>query len=289
MPLFCSPFHVSVGFSLQPFCSLHLQLQLSENPYLSGTISTKSSAPGIIVATGTTYTSLTNDYLDYLAFKNPSVYEPGGVLFQEASTPSGRALPDHPLCHGLCVSQKTALWTSWVLTWKSCTFTFALSAPPRHIWHTMDKMGKMSKYTCESFVILCLNSRYPLLTQPKQLCSEEASTVHLQICSSSVYFEIFACECRYQKCSLFIDTESVSLVQIVYLLSTSLFQHSDSPRLELVRRGSHKHVGHNPNQTHSNNQRFCLSKGPLWYAKQKQMPSCTMKFFLLPSSMNVIK
>ncbi|MEQ2205942.1 VPS10 domain-containing receptor SorCS3, partial [Xenoophorus captivus] len=35
-----------------PFCSLHLQLQMSENPYVSGTISTKSSAPGIIVATG---------------------------------------------------------------------------------------------------------------------------------------------------------------------------------------------------------------------------------------------
>ncbi|KAG7267824.1 hypothetical protein CRUP_017368, partial [Coryphaenoides rupestris] len=35
-----------------PFCSLHLQLQMSENPYLSGAISSKSSAPGIIVATG---------------------------------------------------------------------------------------------------------------------------------------------------------------------------------------------------------------------------------------------
>ncbi|XP_034043251.1 VPS10 domain-containing receptor SorCS3 [Thalassophryne amazonica] len=35
-----------------PFCSLHLQLQMSENLYLSGSISTKSSAPGIIVATG---------------------------------------------------------------------------------------------------------------------------------------------------------------------------------------------------------------------------------------------
>uniref|UniRef100_A0A9J8AC29 PKD domain-containing protein n=1 Tax=Cyprinus carpio carpio TaxID=630221 RepID=A0A9J8AC29_CYPCA len=32
-----------------PFCSLHLQLQMSENPYLSGSISTKSSAPGVIV------------------------------------------------------------------------------------------------------------------------------------------------------------------------------------------------------------------------------------------------
>ncbi|CDQ64436.1 unnamed protein product [Oncorhynchus mykiss] len=36
----------------EPFCSLHLQLQTSENPYLSGSISTKASAPGIIVATG---------------------------------------------------------------------------------------------------------------------------------------------------------------------------------------------------------------------------------------------
>ncbi|CAB1344628.1 unnamed protein product, partial [Coregonus sp. 'balchen'] len=30
-----------------PFCSLHLQLQTFENPYLSGSISTKASAPGI--------------------------------------------------------------------------------------------------------------------------------------------------------------------------------------------------------------------------------------------------
>ncbi|MFT7807145.1 VPS10 domain-containing receptor SorCS3-like [Arapaima gigas] len=35
-----------------PFCSLHLHLQMSENPYTSGSISSKSSAPGIIVATG---------------------------------------------------------------------------------------------------------------------------------------------------------------------------------------------------------------------------------------------
>ncbi|XP_048104453.1 VPS10 domain-containing receptor SorCS3 isoform X1 [Alosa alosa] len=35
-----------------PFCSLHLQLQMSENPYLSGSIISKNSAPGVIVATG---------------------------------------------------------------------------------------------------------------------------------------------------------------------------------------------------------------------------------------------
>lgn len=54
-----SKFNMLVCFTLQPFCSLHLQLQMSENPYLSGSISTKSSAPGIIVATGMIYTLMT--------------------------------------------------------------------------------------------------------------------------------------------------------------------------------------------------------------------------------------
>lgn len=40
-------------FSLfQPFCSLHLQLQMSENPYVSGSITTKNSVPGVIIAIG---------------------------------------------------------------------------------------------------------------------------------------------------------------------------------------------------------------------------------------------
>uniref|UniRef100_A0AAR2KB70 PKD domain-containing protein n=1 Tax=Pygocentrus nattereri TaxID=42514 RepID=A0AAR2KB70_PYGNA len=39
-------------YCVLPFCSLHLQLQMSENPYLSGSITTKSPVPGVIVATG---------------------------------------------------------------------------------------------------------------------------------------------------------------------------------------------------------------------------------------------
>ncbi|XP_032397532.1 VPS10 domain-containing receptor SorCS3 isoform X1 [Etheostoma spectabile] len=35
-----------------PFCSLHLHLEMSENPYTSGPITSKTSVPGIIVATG---------------------------------------------------------------------------------------------------------------------------------------------------------------------------------------------------------------------------------------------
>uniref|UniRef100_A0A4W5RMV0 Sortilin related VPS10 domain containing receptor 1 n=1 Tax=Hucho hucho TaxID=62062 RepID=A0A4W5RMV0_9TELE len=42
-----------VGF--EPYCSLHLHLHVSANPYTSGNIESKDSAPGIIVASGSLY------------------------------------------------------------------------------------------------------------------------------------------------------------------------------------------------------------------------------------------
>lgn len=39
-------------FARQPFCSLHLHLEMSENPYTSGPVTSKKTVPGIIVATG---------------------------------------------------------------------------------------------------------------------------------------------------------------------------------------------------------------------------------------------
>ncbi|XP_060943270.1 VPS10 domain-containing receptor SorCS1-like [Limanda limanda] len=44
----------------QPFCSLHLHLHVSENPYTSGNIVSKDSAPGIIIASGVIGPELTN-------------------------------------------------------------------------------------------------------------------------------------------------------------------------------------------------------------------------------------
>uniref|UniRef100_A0A8C5HP48 VPS10 domain-containing receptor SorCS1-like n=1 Tax=Gouania willdenowi TaxID=441366 RepID=A0A8C5HP48_GOUWI len=44
----------------QPFCSLHLHLHVSENPYTSGNIVSKDSAPGIIIASGVIGSELTN-------------------------------------------------------------------------------------------------------------------------------------------------------------------------------------------------------------------------------------
>ncbi|XP_061915195.1 VPS10 domain-containing receptor SorCS3-like [Entelurus aequoreus] len=46
-----------------PFCSLHLHLEMSENPYTSGPITSKKSVPGIIVATGNIGTELSSDNL----------------------------------------------------------------------------------------------------------------------------------------------------------------------------------------------------------------------------------
>ncbi|XP_062319686.1 VPS10 domain-containing receptor SorCS3 [Osmerus eperlanus] len=46
-----------------PFCSLHLHLEMSENPYTSGRISSKDLAPGIIVATGNIGTELSSTNL----------------------------------------------------------------------------------------------------------------------------------------------------------------------------------------------------------------------------------
>ncbi|CAL8297398.1 unnamed protein product [Merluccius merluccius] len=44
----------------QPFCSLHLHLHVSENPYTSGNIVSKDSAPGVIIASGVMGSELTS-------------------------------------------------------------------------------------------------------------------------------------------------------------------------------------------------------------------------------------
>uniref|UniRef100_A0A8C4HZC9 Sortilin related VPS10 domain containing receptor 3b n=1 Tax=Dicentrarchus labrax TaxID=13489 RepID=A0A8C4HZC9_DICLA len=46
-----------------PFCSLHLHLEMSENPYTSGPVTSKKSVPGIIVATGNIGTELSSTNL----------------------------------------------------------------------------------------------------------------------------------------------------------------------------------------------------------------------------------
>ncbi|XP_062319687.1 VPS10 domain-containing receptor SorCS1-like [Osmerus eperlanus] len=62
---------------VQPYCSLHLHLHVSENPYTSGNIVSKESAPGVIVASGTIGPELTSN--------NVSIYitSDGGNTWRE--------------------------------------------------------------------------------------------------------------------------------------------------------------------------------------------------------------
>uniref|UniRef100_A0A8C3E2F1 VPS10 domain-containing receptor SorCS3 n=1 Tax=Corvus moneduloides TaxID=1196302 RepID=A0A8C3E2F1_CORMO len=61
-----------------PFCSLHLRLQLSENPYTSGSISSKETAPGLLVATGNIGSELS--YTDRRKEYNVWFLDWGGAL-----------------------------------------------------------------------------------------------------------------------------------------------------------------------------------------------------------------
>lgn len=57
----------------QPYCSLHLHLHMSENPYTSGNIVSKDSAPGIIIASGERIIWFTHPYCCLLS---PSIICP---------------------------------------------------------------------------------------------------------------------------------------------------------------------------------------------------------------------
>ncbi|XP_035602431.1 uncharacterized protein LOC118364815 [Oncorhynchus keta] len=105
----------------QPFRSLRLQLQKSENPCVSGSISTKASALGIIVATAGD--QLRREHLVYLHQRGnehcygPSVFSQHHTArHQDDSSPSSKALAIG-LCHVfhqlLCHKRIEALYLRW--------------------------------------------------------------------------------------------------------------------------------------------------------------------------------
>nr|XP_014347387.1 PREDICTED: VPS10 domain-containing receptor SorCS3 [Latimeria chalumnae] len=96
-----------------PFCSLHLHLQVSDNPYTSGSISSKDSTPGIIIATG------------QFPIKEPIVWVDSRVFEEE-----------HSIWHldrgGTLVAIKHT------------------SLPIRHLWLSFDEGKSWSKYSFTS-------------------------------------------------------------------------------------------------------------------------------------------
>uniref|UniRef100_F7ETM3 VPS10 domain-containing receptor SorCS3 n=2 Tax=Ornithorhynchus anatinus TaxID=9258 RepID=F7ETM3_ORNAN len=105
---------------LLPFCSLHLHLQISENPYSSGSISSKDSAPGLVVATGNIGTELS--YTDIGMFVSSDGGNTWRQIFDEE-------------------------YNVWFLDWGGALVAMKhTSMPVRHLWVSFDEGNSWSKY-----------------------------------------------------------------------------------------------------------------------------------------------
>uniref|UniRef100_A0A672RVF3 VPS10 domain-containing receptor SorCS3-like n=1 Tax=Sinocyclocheilus grahami TaxID=75366 RepID=A0A672RVF3_SINGR len=105
-----------------PSCSLHLLLQMSENPYTPDTISTKHSAPGIIVATGVCQS------LSTCSSSIPGVRE--GVLF---------------------TLRVLLAYLVWFLDHGGALLAVTQSAvPTRHLWISLDEGRQWDKLSFSS-------------------------------------------------------------------------------------------------------------------------------------------
>ncbi|XP_027785961.2 VPS10 domain-containing receptor SorCS3 [Marmota flaviventris] len=112
---------------LLPFCSLHLHLQLSENPYSSGRISSKETAPGLVVATGNIGPELS--YTDI------------GVFISSDGGNTWRQIFDEE-------------YNVWFLDWGGALVAMKHTPlPVRHLWVSFDEGHSWDKY---SFTLLPL-------------------------------------------------------------------------------------------------------------------------------------
>ncbi|KAJ0067047.1 hypothetical protein NL108_008949, partial [Boleophthalmus pectinirostris] len=104
-----------------PFCSLHLHLEMSENPYTSGPITSKKSVPGIIVATGNIGTELSTTNL--------------GMFITADAANSWRQIFDEE--HNI-----------WFLDNGGALLAVLHAAQPiRHLWISLDEGKKWDRHT----------------------------------------------------------------------------------------------------------------------------------------------
>ncbi|NXS55210.1 SORC3 protein, partial [Brachypteracias leptosomus] len=107
-----------------PFCSLHLHLQLSENPYTSGSISSKETAPGLLVATGNIGSELS--YTDVGVFISSDGGNSWRQIFEEE-------------------------YNVWFLDWGGALVAMKhTSVPIRHMWVSFDEGRSWNKYSFTS-------------------------------------------------------------------------------------------------------------------------------------------
>ncbi|XP_068113723.1 VPS10 domain-containing receptor SorCS1-like isoform X5 [Hyperolius riggenbachi] len=109
---------------LLPYCSLHLHLKVSENPYTTGNIASRDTAPGIIVASGNIGSELTENEISM--FISSDAGNTWRQIFEE----------EHSVLYldqgGVLVAMKHT------------------SLPIRHLWLSFDEGRSWSKYTFTS-------------------------------------------------------------------------------------------------------------------------------------------
>uniref|UniRef100_A0A672U2M1 Sortilin related VPS10 domain containing receptor 1 n=1 Tax=Strigops habroptila TaxID=2489341 RepID=A0A672U2M1_STRHB len=109
---------------LLPYCSLHLHLKVSENPYTSGNIASRDTAPSIIVASGNIGTELSDK--DISMFVSSDAGNTWRQIFEE----------EHSVLYldqgGVLVAMKHT------------------SLPIRHLWLSFDEGRSWSKYSFTS-------------------------------------------------------------------------------------------------------------------------------------------
>uniref|UniRef100_A0A8C3IM14 Sortilin related VPS10 domain containing receptor 1 n=1 Tax=Chrysemys picta bellii TaxID=8478 RepID=A0A8C3IM14_CHRPI len=109
---------------LLPYCSLHLHLKVSENPYTSGNIASRDTAPSIIVASGNIGTELSDN--DISMFVSSDAGNTWRQIFEE----------EHSFLYldqgGVLVAMKHT------------------SLPIRHLWLSFDEGRSWSKYSFTS-------------------------------------------------------------------------------------------------------------------------------------------
>ncbi|XP_073452018.1 VPS10 domain-containing receptor SorCS1 isoform X2 [Aquarana catesbeiana] len=107
-----------------PYCSLHLHLKVSENPYTTGNIASRDTAPGIIVASGNIGSELTENEISM--FISSDAGNTWRQIFEE----------EHSVLYldqgGVLVAMKHT------------------SLPIRHLWLSFDEGRSWSKYTFTS-------------------------------------------------------------------------------------------------------------------------------------------
>uniref|UniRef100_A0ABM5G202 VPS10 domain-containing receptor SorCS3 n=1 Tax=Pogona vitticeps TaxID=103695 RepID=A0ABM5G202_9SAUR len=105
---------------LLPFCSLHLHLQVSENPYTSGSISSKETVPGLLVATGNVGPELS--YTEVGMFVSSDAGNSWRQIFEEE-------------------------YSVWFLDWGGALVAMKhTSMPIRHLWISFDEGRTWNKY-----------------------------------------------------------------------------------------------------------------------------------------------